>query len=102
MPDPDSVRAMNLVATPAIIPAATTGNLTDLIADRARTEPERITISRPLGDGWQPMTALELEAEIRSTAKGLVAAGIAVGDRVAIMARTRYEWTVLDLSLIHI
>ena len=90
---------MNLVSTPAIIPAATTGNLTDLIADRARTEPERITISRPLGDGWQPMTAKELEVEIRATAKGLVAAGIAVGDRVAIMARTRYEWTVLDFAI---
>ena len=90
---------MNLVSTPAIIPAATTGNLTDLIADRARIEPERITISRPLGDGWQPMTAKELEVEIRATAKGLVAAGIAVGDRVAIMARTRYEWTVLDFAI---
>ena len=90
---------MNLVSTPAIISAATAGNLTDLIADRARTEPERITISRPLGDGWQPMTAQELEVEIRATAKGLVAAGITVGDRVAIMARTRYEWTVLDFAI---
>ena len=90
---------MNQVSTPAIIPAATSGNLTDLIADRAKNEPSRITISRPLGDGWQPMTALQLEEEIRAAAKGLVAAGIKVGDRVAIMARTRYEWTVLDFAI---
>jgi long-chain acyl-CoA synthetase len=56
-------------------------------------------MSRPLGDGWQPVTAREVEAEVRATAKGLVAAGINVGDRVAIMARTRYEWTILDFAI---
>jgi long-chain acyl-CoA synthetase len=56
-------------------------------------------MSRPLGDGWQPVTAREVEAEVRATAKGLVAAGINIGDRVAIMARTRYEWTILDFAI---
>jgi long-chain acyl-CoA synthetase len=56
-------------------------------------------MSRPLGDGWQPLTARQVEEEIRATAKGLVAAGIAIGDRVAIMARTRYEWTILDFAI---
>ena len=90
---------MNEVTNPAIIPAATAGNLTNLIAERAWFEPDRITMSRPLGDGWQPMTARQVEEEIRSTAKGLVAAGIQIGDRVAIMARTRYEWTILDFAI---
>ncbi|CAB4340679.1 MAG: AMP-binding protein [Actinobacteria bacterium] len=90
---------MNEISTPAIIEAATTGNLTDLVADRARNEPERITMSRPLGDGWQPVTAREVDEEIRATTKGLVAAGIQIGDRVAIMARTRYEWTILDFAI---
>ncbi|ASY21392.1 long-chain acyl-CoA synthetase [Candidatus Planktophila dulcis] len=90
---------MNEVTNPAMIPAATAGNLTNLIAERAWFEPERITMSRPLGDGWQPMTARQVEEEIRATAKGLVAAGIAIGDRVAIMARTRYEWTILDFAI---
>jgi long-chain acyl-CoA synthetase len=84
---------------PAIEPLATTGNLTNLIAERAWFEPERIMMSRPLGDGWQPITARELEAEVRATAKGLIASGINIGDRVAIMARTRYEWTVLDFAI---
>lgn len=90
---------MNEVTNPAVIPAATTGNLTNLIAERAWFEPDRITISRPLGDGWQPLTARQVEEEIRATAKGLVAAGIQIGDRVAIMARTRYEWTILDFAI---
>ena len=90
---------MNEVTVPAIIPAATEGNLTNLIAERAWFEPDRVTMSRPLGDGWQPLTARQVEEEIRATAKGLVAAGIQIGDRVAIMARTRYEWTILDFAI---
>ena len=84
---------------PALEPAATAGNLTNLVAERAWFEPERILVSRPLGDGWQPVTAREFEAEIRATAKGLIASGVDIGDRVAIMARTRYEWTVLDFAI---
>ena len=90
---------MNEITNPAVIPAATTGNLTNLIAERAWFEPDRITMSRPLGDGWQPLTARQVEEEIRATAKGLVASGIQIGDRVAIMARTRYEWTILDFAI---
>lgn len=90
---------MNEFSVAPIVPAPSSGNLTDLIADRARFEPERVTMSRPLGDGWQPMTAREIEAEVRATAKGLVASGINIGDRVAIMARTRYEWTILDFAI---
>jgi len=90
---------MNEITTPALVPAATAGNLTNLIAERAWFEPERIMLSRPLGEGWQPVTAREFESEVRGAAKGLIAAGIQIGDRVAIMARTRYEWTILDFAI---
>ena len=90
---------MNEITIPAIIPSAVAGNLTNLIAERAWFEPERIVVSRPLGDGWQAVTAKDYEAEIRAVAKGLIASGIAFGDRVAIMAKTRYEWTVLDFAI---
>ena len=89
---------MNEINTTALVPAATAGNLTNLIAERAWFEPERITMSRPLGEGWQALTAREVESDVRAAAKGLIAAGIQVGDRVAIMARTRYEWTILDFA----
>ncbi|MCX6444309.1 MAG: AMP-dependent synthetase/ligase [Actinobacteria bacterium] len=90
---------MNEISTPAIVETATAGNLTNLVAERASLEPDRVTMSRPLGDGWQPVTAREVDEEVRATAKGLVAAGIQIGDRVAIMARTRYEWTILDFAI---
>jgi long-chain acyl-CoA synthetase len=90
---------MTTYSVDPLVPAATEGNLTELIAHRAWFEPERVIMSRPLGEGWQPVTAREVEAEVRATAKGLVAAGISVGDRVAIMARTRYEWTILDFAI---
>ena len=89
---------MNEISIPPLVPAATAGNLTNLIAERAWYEPERIIMSRPLGEGWQPVTAREVEEEIRATAKGLIASGVQIGDRVAIMARTRYEWTILDFA----
>ena len=90
---------MNQYTTPAMVPAATAGNLTNLIAERAWFEADRIMVSRPMGDGWQPVTAREFDEEIRATAKGLIASGINIGDRVAIMAKTRYEWTVLDFAI---
>jgi len=90
---------MNEFSTPAIVPAATAGNLTNLVAERAWFEPQRVMLSRPLGDGWQEVTAREFEEEVRTVAKGLIASGIAIGDRVAIMAKTRYEWTILDFAI---
>ena len=90
---------MDSYSTPAMVPAATSGNLTNLISERAWFEADRVMVSRPLGDGWQPVTAREFDEEIRATAKGLIASGIQLGDRVAIMAKTRYEWTVLDFAI---
>ncbi len=90
---------MNEYSVPAIVPPATSGNLTNLIAERAWFEPERVMLSRPIGEGWLPVTARELESEIRAVAKGFIAAGIQPGERIALMARTRYEWTILDFAI---
>ena len=86
---------------PALSPHPTSGNITSVITDRVAKEPGRVLLSRPLGNGWQPVTAIEFDLEIRSVAKGLIARGIQKGDRVAIMAKTRYEWTVLDFAIIY-
>ena len=90
---------MNEFSTPALVPPATAGNLTNLVAERAWFEPERIMLSRPIGENWQPVTAREFDAEVRGVTKGLIASGIKAGDRVALMAKTRYEWTVLDFAI---
>ncbi len=87
---------------PALVEPPTVGNISDMVTSRAQNEPHRILLSRPVGDGWQSVSAFELEQEIRSVAKGFIQRGIEKGDRVAIMAKTRYEWTILDLAIIFI
>ena len=49
--------------------------------------------------GWQDVTARQFADDVTALAKGLMAAGIAVGDRVALMSRTRYEWTLIDYAI---
>jgi len=90
---------MKEFTTPALVPPASSGNLTNLVSDRAHFEPERVMVSRPVGEGWQAVTAKEFDAEIRGVAKGLIASGVQAGDRVALMAKTRYEWTILDFAI---
>ena len=49
--------------------------------------------------GWTDVTAAEFLAEVSAVAKGLIAAGVEVGDRVALLSKTRYEWTLLDYAI---
>jgi long-chain acyl-CoA synthetase len=75
------------------------GNLTDDLLRNAADEPDRVVVSRRGPSGWAGVTAAQLLAEVRRTAKGLVAAGVAPGDRVALVSKTRYEWTLLDYAI---
>jgi len=79
------------------VPAA--GNLTDLIYDNATTDPAHAAFARKIDDDWVDVTSAEFIAEVEEVAKGLVASGIEAGDRVAIMSRTRYEWTLADFAI---
>jgi long-chain acyl-CoA synthetase len=79
------------------VPAA--GNLTDLIYDNAKNDPARAAFARKIDDDWTDVTSAEFIAEVEEVAKGLVASGIEPGDRVAIMSRTRYEWTLADFAI---
>src|SRR5919106_1587446 len=48
---------------------------------------------------WEDVTYKEFGSQVDGVAKGLISAGVAPGDRVALQARTRYEWTVLDFAI---
>jgi long-chain acyl-CoA synthetase len=48
---------------------------------------------------WQEVTWKEFGSQVAAVAKGLIASGVAAGDRVGLMAKTRYEWTVLDFAI---
>ncbi len=77
------------------------GNLTDDVVRNGTDHPDAVVISRrpdPHGP-WEHLTAAAFLTEVRDVAKGLVAVGIEPGDRVALMSRTRYEWTLLDYAI---
>src|SRR5262245_6289779 len=77
----------------------TTGNLTDDVVANARDHGSAVAFSRPGASGWEGVTARAFHDEVKAVAKGLVAAGIEIGDRVALISKTRYEWTLLDYAI---
>ncbi len=75
-------------------------NVTSILLDRVKKSPNHALFSRKNPDGsWRDVTSAEFLAEVRSLAKGLLAAGIKPGDAVALMSRTRYEWTMIDFAV---
>ncbi|MER7488046.1 AMP-dependent synthetase/ligase [Streptomyces sp. NPDC126497] len=79
-----------------------TGGLADSLFETAAARPSLPMLahrSHPASATWERVTALEFRDEVVALAKGLVASGISPGHRVAIMARTRYEWTLLGHAL---
>ncbi|MEZ5097598.1 MAG: AMP-dependent synthetase/ligase [Nocardioides sp.] len=94
---------MREYASPSATGVPTDGNLTDDVLAAARSHPDRPAFSRrePGGDpdSWRPVTSAQFLAEVTATAKGLVAAGVGSGDRVAIFSATRYEWTLFDYAI---
>ncbi|WP_433888882.1 AMP-dependent synthetase/ligase [Streptomyces sp. CA-111067] len=91
---------MREFSLPALYEVPADGNLTDLIRRNATAHAETPVIARKDSAGrWVDLTAVEFYAEVRAAAKGLIASGVQPGDRVALMSRTRYEWTLLDFAV---
>lgn len=84
---------------PAIVPADPNANIADLLIERVKATPSLALFAVPQGAGWRDITAAEFEREVIALAKGFVAAGIEPGDKVAFIARTTYEWTLVDFAL---
>ncbi|BBA99410.1 putative long-chain fatty acid:CoA ligase [Actinacidiphila reveromycinica] len=87
------------VAVPPLVDPPTSGSLADIPFTNAREAPRDTVLSREAADGtWHDVSAAEFRAEVTAVAKGLVAAGLKPGERLAIMARTSYAWTLLDFA----
>ena len=88
---------------PAVIPADPQANIADLLVERVKATPSLPLFAVPDtaagGTGWRDITAAEFQREVIALAKGFAAAGIAPGDKVAFIARTTYEWTLVDFAL---
>ncbi|MET8785924.1 AMP-dependent synthetase/ligase [Streptomyces sp. NPDC004589] len=95
----DGTGAVREVRAAAMAPRPTTGSTADLPYTNAGEAPEAVVLRRQEGSSWRPVTAAAFAAEVTATAKGLLAAGLEPGGRVAVMSRTRYEWTVLDFAI---
>ncbi|MET7310765.1 AMP-dependent synthetase/ligase [Streptomyces sp. NPDC005571] len=101
--EPTKVRAadgsVRQVSVPPIAPPVRSGSLAEIPFDNAREAPGDAVLSRKQPDGsWQDVTAEQFAGEVLAVAKGLIAEGLRAGDRIAIMARTTYEWTLLDFA----
>ncbi|MEV6079346.1 AMP-dependent synthetase/ligase [Streptomyces sp. NPDC052069] len=87
------------VSVPAFAPRVLRGSLAEIPFDNAREAPADAVLSRKQQDGsWRDVSAAEFAAEVLAVAKGLMAEGLRAGDRIAIMSRTTYEWTLLDFA----
>lgn len=83
----------------AIIPPPTSGSLVDDIVDNAQTAPQRVALSVNRGGAWVGVTSQQFLDQVKAVAKGIVASGVEPGQRVGIMSRTRYDWTVADYAI---
>ena len=90
---------MREYSIPALAEVPASANLADMVTRRAAEQPRAVTLRRKAADGaWEDVTTAAFADEVRALAKGLIAAGISPGDRVAIMSHTRYEWTLFDYA----
>ncbi|MBO0838252.1 MAG: long-chain fatty acid--CoA ligase, partial [Actinobacteria bacterium] len=85
---------------PALIEIPDDAGLADVVFSRAAADPDETVIRRRLvNGGWQDVTSGDFRDQVSALAKGLIAAGIEPGERVGLMSRTRYEWTLADYAI---
>ena len=90
---------MREFSVPPLYTVPATGNLTDVVHSAAVETPHAPLFGRKTDGVWRDVSAAAFLAEVTAVAKGLAASGVQVGDRVAIMSRTRYEWTLVDFAI---
>ena len=86
---------------PAIVPADPQANVTDLLVERVKKTPNLALFAVPEGDGWRDISAAEFQKQVIALAKGFVAGGLEPGDKVGFIARTTYQWTLVDFALFY-
>ena len=101
---------MREFTSPAVVTIADDATLTDIVATHAKTRPDAVLFRRrpanaqpamPTIGAWTPVSAAEFFANVEALAAGFLASGLVPGQRVGLMSRTRYEWTLTDYALWH-
>lgn len=93
-------RSVQEIHSPQVVQVDPSNNLTSMVERRAQdsTQPVIYKIQKSPGN-WVPVTVQDFRRQVIDLAKGLVASGLEPGDVVAIMSRTRYEWTLIDFAI---
>ncbi len=99
-PPDKTAAAVREYTTPPVTSLRPEENLTDIVFGNAAESPELVSLSRKDGSVWTDVTARQFARQVTALAKGLISAGIAPGDRVGLMSRTRYEWTLADFAIL--
>ncbi|MCW2598176.1 MAG: putative long-chain fatty acid ligase [Frankiales bacterium] len=90
---------MQEYSTPQVLEIDEGASLVDAVVRHAENGPDDVVFTRKVDGRWTPVTAKEFATEVRSLAAGLVASGVKAGDRVGLMSKTRYEWTLCDYAI---
>jgi long-chain acyl-CoA synthetase len=90
------VREFSVPATTEVGPDEA---LTDMLAENVAGHGDEVGLRIQRDGRWEDVTWREFGEQVRGVAKGLIAAGVQAGDRVALQAKTRYEWTVVDFAI---
>jgi long-chain acyl-CoA synthetase len=84
---------------PPVVPTPASGSLVDHIIENAEKRPDHPALSVPRGEAWVDITSKEFLDEVKAVAKGIIANGVEAGERIGVMSRTRYEWTLVDYAI---
>ena len=90
---------MQEYSSPQVIEVDDSACLLDAVLQHAKSGPDDVVFTRRVDGRWVAVTAKEFATEVRSLAAGLIAGGIQAGDRVGLMSKTRYEWTLCDYAI---
>ncbi|WP_104522439.1 AMP-dependent synthetase/ligase [Blastococcus atacamensis] len=90
---------MQEYSIPATFEIPPSAALPDAVTSNAAAHPNRVALSRNAGGTWMPVTSREFADQVARLARGMIAAGVQAGDRVGILSRTRYEWTLADYAV---
>ncbi|MGC0363106.1 long-chain acyl-CoA synthetase [Rhodococcus sp. 27YEA15] len=90
---------MSEYRTKAQFTISETDSVVHTVFTHAERTPKLTVFSRPIGDKWVDVSAAEFAEQVTGVAKGLIAAGVQPGDRVALLSATRYEWSLFDFAI---
>ena len=90
---------MREFTVPPVVTIADTTTLVQAVWDNADAAPQAAQFARRSATGWDDVSCARFRDDVVAVARGLVAAGISPGDRVGLISRTRYEWTLVDYAI---